>query len=434
MDTWLNKLQTRFAGRLGKHLAESGIRLLDVRPRHANLLDRDKGSIVYEVVYRHNSAVESGSVYYAVSAESPPTERPRKSNGSPFPGFVPDVLPGMSALRFDLDPVLKGVPDTMQTVSPDDIPPLIWQEFPDLNVADVRRRLIRYNPGSRLTWRYQFPAEGGSPIGKYLSPRVFYVKTYRKKKQAQRAYENARVLAGSFQQTEDRLLPVAPVAFQPEFHSVWYREITGKNLSRAVLSPDSRFYLPQLAEGVSKLHNHPAAGLILKDYSPEAEERRLHSKTAKILQTYPEYEDSFATIASVLGARRKDLHTGDRLLHGTFRANHVLISETNFWLLDMDSIGRGPAEYDLANFVSALYFQMPGEKASGRVRELEEKLIGGYPKPKTPQVDRQTYYWYLAELLFRKQLYKIFRQNYPVQRDQSAFFLDLIQTTISKLQ
>ncbi len=95
------------------------------------------------------------------------------------------------------------------------------------------------------------------------------------------------------------------------------------------------------------------------------------------------------------------------LLHGSFRLNHIFHTGERLALLDLDSLRMGHPAYDLANFLSSLYYLEAQEKITPEVRSaIGSAFLKGYNDWAANAPSPNSVLWFLSSLLMNKQAYK----------------------------
>jgi aminoglycoside phosphotransferase (APT) family kinase protein len=99
--------------------------------------------------------------------------------------------------------------------------------------------------------------------------------------------------------------------------------------------------------------------------------------------------------------------TPPTLLHGTYRLNHIFIHNGELALLDLDSLRMGHPAYDVANFLSSLYYLEAQERVTPALRqEIARHFLQGYAAHAPWKIPRPAVLWFLASLLIHKQANK----------------------------
>ena len=331
------------------------------------------------------------------------------------------------ARSFYWDEKLKPVNQFSGAVTHREIPPQLQRQGFTVENYHIRRIPVRYIPGNRLLWRYEFyPREENAPS----IPRVFFAKTYRKKTVAERVFANTYQLEIKLLEMDSPLLPPHPIALLLPLRTVWFENASGSNLLELLPQEGAASAFSQIARGLSLLHQLSPHGFVLKDYSLEKELVRFQKAKELINRATGEFREELEELEKLLTIYAPGAHSPMGLVHGTFRANHLIIGKNNIILLDADSVGTAPPEYDVANFLTALHFQgLRGKLDLNRIPQYEEQFLKAYLQAAPGGLRSRLLNWYLSCLFIRKQATKILRQGQPGGEEHLRYlFQKAVQT------
>ncbi len=123
--------------------------------------------------------------------------------------------------------------------------------------------------------------------------------------------------------------------------------------------------------------------------------------------------------------------TPEVLLHGTYRLNHLFLREEELILLDLDSLRLGPPAYDLANFLSSLYYLEAQERIAAPLRQnLARRFLEGYFSRCTWTVSPLAVLWFCASLLLNKQTSKYVTHLHDDREEKAQRMLSLADATL----
>jgi thiamine kinase-like enzyme len=113
--------------------------------------------------------------------------------------------------------------------------------------------------------------------------------------------------------------------------------------------------------------------------------------------------------------------------------NHILIHDDELVLVDLDSLRMGHPAYDLANFLSSLYYLEALERISPAVRcDIARHVLQGYAQGAPRPVSSAAVLWFLASLLVSKQAAKCVAHLQPGRRDRVQAFLTLAHAALAR--
>jgi len=186
---------------------------------------------------------------------------------------------------------------------------------------------------------------------------------------------------------------------------VFIEALPGKNLEQALAEIDIAQVLPKVGALLASFHAAPKR--VRKRVTRKNELEEVREASAAIASAFPEFKTPLQASLKTLRAWRWQDETPPALLHGTFRLNHIFIHDGQLALLDLDSLRNGHPAYDLANFLSALYyFETQGRLKTVQRRELARHFLAGYAQASPRAVAPATVLWFLSSLLINKQASK----------------------------
>jgi Ser/Thr protein kinase RdoA (MazF antagonist) len=123
------------------------------------------------------------------------------------------------------------------------------------------------------------------------------------------------------------------------------------------------------------------------------------------------------------------------LLHGTFRLNHIFIHGDELALIDFDSLRMGHPAYDLANFLSSLYYLEAQDRLEPSQRQnIARHFLAGYAATAPLIVPPEVLLWFLADLLIKKQTYKYVKHFHEDRAQKVERMLALAEAALAGCQ
>lgn len=262
--------------------------------------------------------------------------------------------------------------------------------------------VLRYVPDKRWTARCCF---GRSRRDGTRASVI--VKLYPDADTARRAARTLDALhAGAGRETHGAMAVPRVIAVDVDLGIVMTQSLPGMDLERSLAEDRGTGRLALAAGALARFHEIEAdpgrSSLSLGDCAIEVREA---AQTA--LWAAPELGPRLARVAYALGSHRPRAAEKSSLIHGSFRMNHVLVHGDRLAMFDLDGARRGPCEYDLANFLSSLYYL----EAEGRLdialrRRVARIFLQGYVQSARRPVSAARTLWLMAGLLVEKQALK----------------------------
>jgi aminoglycoside phosphotransferase (APT) family kinase protein len=152
-----------------------------------------------------------------------------------------------------------------------------------------------------------------------------------------------------------------------------------------------------------------------------------------IRKTLPHFKPRLRAVFSAFKSFRWEDGLAPVLLHGTYRLNHIFLRHGELALLDLDSLRLGHPAYDVANFLSSLYYL---EEAHGRLnpalrREISRYFLEGYAEKMPHAISPAAVLWFLASLLINKQAKKYVTHSHENCAEKVERMLALAETILT---
>ncbi len=307
-------------------------------------------------------------------------------------------------------------------------------------ITAARYDVLRYVPDKRFTMRCHLSlrhkngaTKETSVIAKQLSDGKKAKKSFLSLLGLQAAWANVQRL------TPKRLLELRktpmPVRFpralgwDEERALIFLEELPGENLERLLAEIAVAPMLHKVGAMLANFHQAPRRVRKRVTYKSEMKEVRLALR--EIVEAFPGLRSRLHALLLALKTLPEHGASREVLLHGTFRLNHVFVHDGEPALLDLDSLRMGPAAYDIANFLSALYyFQAQGRLTAMQRDEIARAFLQGYAAQSPFEVSVASVLWMLASLLLNKQARKYVSHHHPDREQKLACMLALAEEAV----
>ncbi len=306
-------------------------------------------------------------------------------------------------------------------------------------IKAARYEVLRYVPGKRFTMRCRVlmqrkdgTAKEVSAIAKQLSDGKKAQKLFFSLVGLQAAWANIkRVTPARLRALHKIAMPVRfprPLAWDRERALVFLEDLRGKNLEQVLSEVDLAQTFHAVGEMLATFHGAPKR--VRKRVSRASEMKETRRALRDIAEALPAFRTRLLGLLRELKTQAWRDETSEVLLHGTFRLNHIFIHEGELALLDLDSMRMGHPAYDLANFLSALYyFEAQGRLTQAQREEITVAFLRGYAAKAVQPIASATLLWFLLSLLLNKQASKYLSHHHPDREEKLAHLLALAEAT-----
>jgi hypothetical protein len=280
-------------------------------------------------------------------------------------------------------------------------------------VDEVKLETLRYVPERRRTSLCRISLrndQGGTREVRFIA------KQLNGEEKAERLFRSLRSLRRAWMEKEDRkngtnhnMLPVRfprALDWHPAQAVVFIEEMPGVNLLEALPGIDIERFMFSAGRLLTTFQK--AQKRVRKKVTIKNELAEFREAAQIIVEKVPRFRVRMKRVYKQLKAatnwQNKNLVA---LLHGTYRLNHILIDGDDLALLDMDSLRMGHPAYDVANFISALFYLEAQQRLTGaQCREIARHFLEGYASATALHVEPAAVLWFLASLLVNKQAKK----------------------------
>ncbi|NUO81646.1 aminoglycoside phosphotransferase family protein [candidate division KSB1 bacterium] len=304
-------------------------------------------------------------------------------------------------------------------------------------VKAARYEVLRYVPGKRFTMRCRVliqrkdgTAKEVSAIAKQLSDGKKAQKLFSSLVALQAAWASFKSVTPARLRALHKIpMPVRfprPLAWDRERALVFLEDLPGKNLEQALSEVDLAQTFHAVGEMLSAFHGAPRR--VRKRVSRAGEIKETRRAMREIAEALPAFRTRLLNLLRELKTQAGRDETPEVLLHGTFRLNHIFIHEGELALLDLDSMRLGHPAYDLANFLSALYyFEAQSRLTQAQREEITFAFLRGYAAKTAQHIAPATLLWFLISLLINKQASKYLSHHHPDREEKLAHLLALAE-------
>lgn len=290
----------------------------------------------------------------------------------------------------------------------------------NFRIEETAFEVLRYVPERRFTARCRVRLRDENHSTREIS---FIAKQLTDAPKARRLFNNLRSLQNAWRHDEavaasQNFGPHAPSRAAPPMRLprawaweekravVFIEDLPGENLKQLLPEIDLPLMLAQVGAALADFHR--AQKRVRKRVTLKNELKENREALSVIARTFPHLRPRMKSFVAQLRASSEQLQTSRQvLLHGTYRLNHIFLHGDELVLLDLDSLRLGPPAYDLANFISSLYYLEAQERVTPALRrQMSRHFLEGYAGRSSRDVPAFEVLWFTASLLLNKQASK----------------------------
>ncbi|RMG64752.1 MAG: aminoglycoside phosphotransferase family protein [Calditrichaeota bacterium] len=313
-----------------------------------------------------------------------------------------------------------------------------WFTNLDPDALSVEAVPLRYVPGKRFTML----CRACSPLpGREQREERFIVKqlnALRKVRRLARYLEGLKAAmegngssnsAGSPSNEQERFVLPGCLGLLYGWNAIAIEYLEGQNLKQLLPELDVEPVMYRLGQCLAHFHGLPFR--VAKRVTPADELEESSEAVEKLSLHLPDAAPQARALLDWL--RRNPPSASSRgLLHGSFRLNHVFLAHNRLALFDLDSLRWGPPAYDLANFLTSLYYlQAQGRIDQALRHQICRQFLAGYVRRSPAAISFQELGWYLVSLLLNKQAFKYVNHSHA-DREQKVLAMLAIGEQISR--
>ncbi|MDZ7342955.1 MAG: aminoglycoside phosphotransferase family protein [candidate division KSB1 bacterium] len=270
-------------------------------------------------------------------------------------------------------------------------------------VQSAQVEMLRYIPDKRFTARCKATLKTASGVEKEIG---FIAKQINDVKRAKRLYRHLLSLRQAWGTAAGppMRLPRA-LAFDENMAVVYIEYLPGENLKQLLFELDLAQVMPAVGELLANFHR--AQQRVRKQVTRRNELAEVREAMHNLGKAFPALRPRLRQLYQPF----KDFYWPDAtppvLLHGTYRLNHIFIHDGELALFDLDSLRMGHPAYDVANFLSSLYYLEAQERVTPALRqEIAGHFLHGYATQAAWKIPPAAVLWFLTSLLIHKQANK----------------------------
>jgi aminoglycoside phosphotransferase (APT) family kinase protein len=172
----------------------------------------------------------------------------------------------------------------------------------------------------------------------------------------------------------------------------------GTDLSKAMRRNEeqARLAMPRVASALAELHGVDI-DIDGRTHPVSSEALLLDAWVGLLEEMYPELGRKIASLTERLAACRPDPSPRPVLLHRDFYDKQILLGPEHVTLLDMDTVGFGDAELDVANFCVHVWLRGIQHDRRENSESLQAAFLAAYPS----EIDASRLAWYRNATVLR---------------------------------
>ncbi len=295
-------------------------------------------------------------------------------------------------------------------------------------VQSVALEPLRYVPERRFTALCRVQLAGAHAEQKEI---CLVAKQVGDPHKAKRLYRNLLSLEYALAQLDHVPFRVPRALGWIEARAVVFIEyLPGNNLKQTLLELEIERMMPRVGELLAVFHSADKRVRKRVSYSSELRENR--EAMRDIAQVLPHFRPRLRDLFAALEKMRWASICPPVLLHGTYRLNHIFVRNDELVLLDLDSLRFGDPAYDLANFLTSLYYLEAQERIAPELRrEIARGFLAGYARASRAAVSPFIVLWFFASLMINKQASKYVWHFHDDCEEKAARMLGLAEAALA---
>ncbi len=272
---------------------------------------------------------------------------------SPFYGEAPVHLPelGMIVWAFPNDPGILHLPEL---IDPERVKKYLPYSFlpsgldgPD-DVSEIKLQVIRCHPESRCVIRYHLEWKGSETLQQF----ILIGKTFGDSRGRDIFQWMDSIWREDFGDADDLLVP-RPISYNEQVKTIWQVEQPGVCPEKMIDRTNFKEICRSAAKGLAIIHKSNLSGPPKRLIHDDLEEIR--RKAIKLMRGLPQFQAPIQSILCGLENQVSDMQPKvDRLIHGDFSIDQLLVFKEKVVFLDFDDFAIGDPVQDIANFFVVL--------------------------------------------------------------------------------
>ena len=272
-------------------------------------------------------------------------------------------------------------------------------------IKSVRCEKIKYRPGKRCILRYQADLDGVRE-----SRLSFYGKTYSSTK-SRYVFDTLQWLANLSSALNLPLAVPAPILHLDGYHTYWQWEWSGRKLAELGRELGwsrlmDRGLIDKVAEGLAALHTLPFQEVILHQQRSTWDMLKdADAHAVEISRFMPQHRSFLQQVLHSLQHNQEAVEAQERktFIHGSFKLAQIIYNSDRLAVVDFDQVGVGDPFYDVAEFLSSLYYlEIKDALTTEQALRLTAAFVRAYGEHVQFPIDHQALCWYQLVFLLGK--------------------------------
>ena len=344
----------------------------------------------------------------------------------PEAGLILAVFPNDRKLALlSREHLLEWLPKHLHEISLGELSSEDWR------VQNVTLEPLRYVPERRFTALCRARLLNAEAEQKEI---CLVAKQVNEAKRANRLFRNLRSLEEALARLEHVPFRVPrALGWNEERAAVFIEFLPGENLKQLLFELDIESMMPRVGELLAVFQR--AEKRVRKRVSYSSELRENREAMHDIAEVLPHMRARLRGLFARLEQTRWASTSAPALLHGTFRLNHIFLRDDELVLLDLDSLRLGDPAYDVANFLTSLYYLEAQERIAPELRRrIAACFLSGYAQASRAEVSPAIVLWFFTSLMINKQASKYVGHFHEDCEDKVARMLALAEEALNTAQ
>lgn len=289
------------------------------------------------------------------------------------------VTLGAATLRLRRFPDDPGLPQLAQLVDPDTAGARLTRLFSGEPCGDASVTVLRYRPGERCAVRVASVHASA------------FAKTYRGNA-GERAHFRLSRLFTEGRKAGRRFAVAEPLGYDEATGTVWQRWVEGGTAADAACEPGFTDRVRQCAQALAGLH-----AVTLEDLAVQERVRLLYETRKRVVKLALAFPSAAESLQRVIDRLLRAIDTlppmTPTVVHGDIHLEQFLLQGDGVALADVDEIGLGDAEQDVAALMLDLHLRA---SEAGTTAPWPEMASDAYADRAAAPISHPLFVWHLA--------------------------------------
>ena len=269
------------------------------------------------------------------------------------------------------------------------------------HIEKWQHEVVHFVPEHVCTVKVDVQLGGNRPQTESFFGKVYY------NDEGAKTIENMRRIWDSPLQKNGTLNVAKPLAYYPQWRSMWQCGLPGGTLLDLGFGSDAFMkMIPKAAEQVAALHRCELQNL------PEINHKSIAEKLVAVQQMlektgFAKTEKSAGLVKQLLNQQPFLSKAPVVMLHGDLHLKNFLTNEGTVSVIDLDSLASGDPVVDLGSFIAGMLNMGIQKRLSAtQLRKVIGLFLNAYQRASSLQIDSAKLRWHIAAALLTERVFR----------------------------